>query len=127
MRYNAPVKTISGVLGGVLALIVVFYLFSAYHPKQDRSMNETATSNLPVNVTPIEHATLILTWGDTVILADPTTADLLKGRPQSNIVLVTDIHPDHFSTSTLAGIVGTSTVLVVPQAVADQLPAELKA
>jgi L-ascorbate metabolism protein UlaG (beta-lactamase superfamily) len=41
-------------------------------------------------------------------------------------VLLTDIHPDHLSTSTLVAVLASSTIVVAPQAVADLLPEGLK-
>jgi L-ascorbate metabolism protein UlaG (beta-lactamase superfamily) len=87
-----------------------------------------AETNLPVTVVPIEHATGYLQWGDTALYFDPTgDAARFAALPQANIVLVTDIHGDHFSTSTLEALVGSSTTLIVPKAVADQLPEALAA
>lgn len=79
----------------------------------------------PVTVVPIEHATVVLRWGTATIYADPTNAAKLAGQPPADVVLVTDIHGDHLSTSTLSAVVGSTTALVVPKAVADMLPAEL--
>ena len=81
----------------------------------------------PVSVEPIEHASLMLRWGDAVIYADPVGEEKFAGKPAATIVLVTDIHGDHLSTSTLASIVGSSTALIVPQAVKEQLQGELAA
>lgn len=86
----------------------------------------TATSS-PVTITPIEHATGILEWDDTVIYFDPTGgAEAFSDRPVAHIILVTDIHGDHLSTSSLSAVRGDA-VLIVPKAVSDQLPQELSA
>ena len=86
----------------------------------------TSTSTSSVQVVPISHATAVLKWGDTVFYTDPTGgAEAFQGQPAADIVLVTDIHGDHLSTSTLEAVVGTGTTLVVPQAVKDLLPESL--
>ncbi len=78
-----------------------------------------------IQVTPIEHATAVLRVAGKAVYVDPTGgAEAFAGETGADIVLVTDNHGDHLSTSTLAAVVG-SAVLVVPQAVKDQLPAEL--
>lgn len=80
----------------------------------------------PVVVAPITHATMVLTMGEVVVYVDPVGGvEAFAGQPAATMVLVTDIHGDHLSTSTLEAVVGTSTTLLVPQAVKDLLPATL--
>lgn len=80
----------------------------------------------PVTITPVEHASLALQWGDTTIYADPVgDASLYAALPRPGIILITHEHGDHFSTSTLAALKGAETTLVTNQRVADKLPAEL--
>ena len=120
-------------VGVIIILIGVSYAFNTYMHQQKQpetplvtNENSPATEG-PVHVTPIMHATAVLNWGGTIIYTDPTDASLLSGQPAANIVLVTDIHFDHLSTSTLEAIVGPTTALIVPKAVADMLPADLAA
>lgn len=81
-----------------------------------------------LTVTPVEHASLALQWGDTTIYVDPVgEATLYAALPRPNIVLVTHEHGDHFSTSTLEALMGSSTILVTNPSVADKLPENLKA
>lgn len=92
----------------------------------DPSPITTATTS-NVSVIPLEHATGILWWDNAAIYFDPVgTTTQFAGQPAADIVLVTDIHGDHFSTSTLNSVVGNAK-LIVPQAVKDLLPAELQA
>ena len=80
-----------------------------------------------VIVTPIEHASLALQWGDTTIYSDPVgSAGLYASLPRPDIVLVTHEHHDHYSPDTLAALMGPGTVLVTNQRVADMLPAAMK-
>lgn len=80
----------------------------------------------PVTVTPISHATAILEWGDSIIYTDPVGgAEVFAGKPSPSVVLVTDVHGDHLSTSTLALFTKRNVTFVVPQAVKDLLPIEL--
>ena len=58
----------------------------------------------------------------TVIYADPTGADHYKGIAPPAIILITDIHGDHFDPKTIEAVKTANTILVVPQAVADKLP-----
>src|SRR4029077_15957545 len=81
-------------------------------------------------------AALTLTWkGKTILVdaapmpggalpADPSAED--KALPRPEIILVTPDPPDHFNADILAAVAGPHTTLVVPQEVADKLPAALK-
>jgi len=81
----------------------------------------------PVQVTPITHATAVLKWAGTVLYTDPTgSTSAFAASPAPDIILITDIHSDHLSTSTLNSMGGTSTI-IVPQAVMDLLPQDLMA
>ena len=85
------------------------------------------TASGPLTIQPIEHATLVLTVGGHAIYADPTQgAAAFAGLPAPDLIVVTDIHGDHFSPETLTAIMTATTVLVVPKAVADKLPDALK-
>jgi len=118
-------KTLSWVALVASVLISGFFLFNNYNEKQE-DPSSTTMENSPMQVIPISHATAILRWGDTTFYTDPTGGpEAFRGQPAANFVLVTDIHGDHFSTSTLAAVVGDDTILIVPQAVKDLLPTDL--
>lgn len=51
----------------------------------------------------------------------------LKGLAAADLILITDIHGDHFNPETLAALDLSKAVLVVQQAVADKLTDDLKA
>ncbi len=75
-----------------------------------------------LTIQPITHATLILTYQKKNIYIDPTGgADAFKGLAAPDMILITDIHGDHFDPKTIEAINTTKAVLVVPQAVADKL------
>ncbi len=84
-------------------------------------------STSTIKVTPIGHATMVLTWDDTVIYVDPVggTASF-KGQPQADLILVTDIHGDHLNQETLSGVSNTKSKIVLPQACADKLSEDFK-
>ncbi len=79
-------------------------------------------------VQPIQHASLVLTAKGKTIFVDPVGgAAKYQGLATPDIILVTDIHGDHFDPATLDAIKKDRTVLIVPQAVADKLSAADKA
>lgn len=76
-----------------------------------------------IEITPISHATMILKIGNQVIYTDPLGGtDAFKGQPIPDIILLTDIHPDHLDAETLRSISKEDAIIVVPQAVKDELP-----
>jgi len=86
-----------------------------------------ATQTIPqksqIKVIPINHATTLLQWDDTTIYIDPVGgATALEGQPEPDLILITDIHGDHFSLATLEGLNTSKAKIMVPQAVADKLP-----
>jgi L-ascorbate metabolism protein UlaG (beta-lactamase superfamily) len=77
-----------------------------------------------LTIQPIMHATLVLSYHNKTIYIDPSGgANAFKGLAAPDIILITDIHGDHFDPKTLEAINVSKAVMVVPQAVADKLPA----
>jgi L-ascorbate metabolism protein UlaG (beta-lactamase superfamily) len=85
------------------------------------------TKDGPLTIQPINHATLILTINGVTIYADPSGADYFKGMKAPDLILITDIHGDHFDLKTIDAVKQATTWLVVPQVVADKLPQADKA
>ncbi|QRM90056.1 MBL fold metallo-hydrolase [Lacinutrix sp. WUR7] len=76
-----------------------------------------------LKITPINHATMVLEYGDTVIYTDPVGgSDAFKGQKKPTIVLITDIHGDHLSEETLEALDLSNAIVVMPKAVAEKLP-----
>jgi L-ascorbate metabolism protein UlaG (beta-lactamase superfamily) len=86
------------------------------------------TSKGPLTIQPLNHATFAMTWQGKTIYADPNGgAKTFEGVAVPDLILITDIHGDHFNQATLDAINTSNATLVVPQAVADKLPENLKA
>lgn len=104
----------------LLALGLILTLSSAY--AQLPSPDILQTGKGPLSIQPIQHASLILTINNKVIYADPAGgAANFKGMAAPDIILITDIHGDHFDTSTLYAVRTPNTILVVPPVVADKI------
>ncbi|CAM4259594.1 MBL fold metallo-hydrolase [Zobellia nedashkovskayae] len=85
------------------------------------SMNEEETSE--VKITPIEHATAVLEWKNITIYIDPVGgAEAFEGYKSPDLILITDIHGDHFNVETLESLGTDKAKLIAPQAVAEKLP-----
>jgi|TARA_R100000479_G_scaffold69849_1_gene33532 L-ascorbate metabolism protein UlaG (beta-lactamase superfamily) len=123
----------------LLTLTVLF--FAACNNSEKKKTEEASmtaevelkeTTNKPasetfLDITPIEHATMVLQWDDTVLYVDPVGgAEAFEGQPSPNIILVTDIHGDHMNAETIQAVLTDKTKLIAPQAVADKLPKDLQ-
>jgi L-ascorbate metabolism protein UlaG (beta-lactamase superfamily) len=81
------------------------------------------TSKGTLTIQPLNHATLAFTWQGKTIYIDPNGgAKTFEGIAAPDLILITDIHGDHFNPETLNAINAASATLIVPQAVADKLP-----
>lgn len=91
------------------------------------NMNEKPTSRnqgSDIKVIPIEHATAILEWNDITIYIDPVGGlEAFEGQRQPDLILITDVHGDHLSVETLEALHTEKAKIIVPQAVADKIPA----
>jgi L-ascorbate metabolism protein UlaG (beta-lactamase superfamily) len=73
-------------------------------------------------IQPINHASMVLTAAGKTIYIDPVGgAAKYQGLADPDIILVTDIHGDHFDPATLQAIRRRGTILVTPKAVADKM------
>ncbi|UOQ71553.1 MBL fold metallo-hydrolase [Hymenobacter cellulosilyticus] len=90
--------------------------------------DQIATKKGPLTVQPITHGSVVFTWNGKTIYVDPYGgSEAYAGLAAPDMVLITDIHGDHLDPKTLSGLSLGKALLVVPQAVADKLPAEYKA
>ena len=105
----------------LFSLLLMPVIFSARAQRSAPDMLQTKLGALSIQ--PIEHASLILSVHGLTIYADPTNADHFKGQAPPDIILITDIHGDHFDLKTIDAVKKAGTLLVVPQVVADKLPA----
>jgi L-ascorbate metabolism protein UlaG (beta-lactamase superfamily) len=96
---------------------------SAQRPAAD----EVKTSKGMLTIQPVFHGSLVLTWDKKNIYVDPYGgAKAYTGLAAPDLILITDIHPDHLDSATLSAIETTKATFIVPQAVGDKLPAKYK-
>ena len=97
---------------------------SLYHANAQPATPDSIPTKLgQLTIQPVQHASLVLTVKGVTIYADPSGADNYKNIAPPTIILITDIHGDHFDVKTIEAVKTANTILVVPQAVADKLPA----
>jgi len=110
-----------------VAITAVMFLSFAFAVAQPPAPDKIETSKGPLTIQPLNHATLTLTWQGKTVYVDPTGgAATFQGLPAPDLILITDIHGDHFNQETLHAIPADKAKLIVPQAVADKLPDNLK-
>lgn len=80
------------------------------------------TSIGPLVVTPIWHGTVAFTIGATTVLVDPWSKAPDGRLPKADLILLTDIHPDHLDTAAIDKVRKANTILIGPSAVAATLP-----
>lgn len=74
-----------------------------------------------LRITPIKHASLMLEFGGKVIHVDPWGQGNYQGLPKADLILITDIHPDHLDLSKVMELNKPGTIVVAPPAAASSL------
>jgi L-ascorbate metabolism protein UlaG (beta-lactamase superfamily) len=114
----------------VLVPMLVFGLVVATASRASAQMltgDHIPTSGDDLIIHPVNHASLVMTWGPHPIYVDPVGgAALYEGLPRPHVILVTDIHGDHLNAETLTALATGPARIIAPQSVADQLPEALK-
>ncbi|SHK87463.1 L-ascorbate metabolism protein UlaG, beta-lactamase superfamily [Reichenbachiella agariperforans] len=100
--------------------------FSTIIVAQDNTL-DLLSANGKITITPIQHATMMLQHGDKVIFTDPNGgAGAFEGLPKPSLILITDIHGDHFNIETLRAIGAENIAIIAPDAVAKKLGGDFK-
>ncbi len=106
----------------VAGLLLYLYFLNDYGKTIHKKMK---TDQNLVQVIPIEHASGILVWNGKNIYMDPVgDAKNYQNQPLPDIILITDIHGDHFSLPTLKELAIKSTI-IAPKEVIDKMPSDL--
>lgn len=102
-------------------ILVVF----AIAPAASAAVHEEValhTSNGPVGLDIVQHASFVLQWNGQTLYVDPVgPAERYAGLPAPDMILITHAHGDHLSPSTLAGLDTHKAIVVEPPSVAEQL------
>jgi L-ascorbate metabolism protein UlaG (beta-lactamase superfamily) len=107
----------------IAALLMV--MTAALVRAQAPSTTRVPAAGGDIVITALGHASVQLEQGGKVIIVDPVSspADLSRAKP-ADLILVTDIHPDHFDPAAIAKLRKPGAPVVVPPAVAamDKIP-----
>jgi L-ascorbate metabolism protein UlaG (beta-lactamase superfamily) len=86
-----------------------------------RATDRFDTTRGPLEVTPLNHASVLFEWAGEAIYVDPAMVALAdETLPKADVVLLTDIHPDHLDAAALERLRKDGTRVVGPPAVADK-------
>jgi L-ascorbate metabolism protein UlaG (beta-lactamase superfamily) len=86
------------------------------------------TANGDAILRAIGHASVAVSWNGKVLYSDPSgAASLFTGLPLADVVVITHTHSDHFSSTRLTAVLGTTGVIFAPQSVYAAMSATLKA
>ncbi len=109
----------------MVCLLIILILGGCKERKAEKSikLEPAATTVNEIKIKPIEHATAVLEWKDVTIYIDPVGGlKAFEGQRNPDLILITDIHGDHFSLETLQELNTEKSKIIVPQAVADKIP-----
>jgi L-ascorbate metabolism protein UlaG (beta-lactamase superfamily) len=109
------------------ALCFLFTLTTAAVWAQLPASDVVQTSKGPLKIQPLNHATMTLTWEGKTIYADPYGGTkTFKGIAAPDLILISDIHGDHFDPGTLDSLDLSKAIIIAPQAVVDKMSESLK-
>lgn len=113
---------------------VLFLLAMSAAARADNGADKIDTANGKIEIRPIHHASLMLTWKGRYVLVDPAPLSdsgdpvppyLVLHKP--DVIVITHDHYDHFNVAILEAVAGAKTEIVAPQSVYDKMPADLQA
>jgi L-ascorbate metabolism protein UlaG (beta-lactamase superfamily) len=76
-----------------------------------------STSAGPVKITPLNHASTLIEAGGKTIYLDPAKSAKFEGHPKADLILITDIHPDHMDPASIAAVSQAGTEILAAPAV----------
>ena len=108
-------------------LAAIFMLSISQVMAQKKAADEIKTSKGNLKVSPVMHASFVLTWDNKTIYVDPTgSPEMYKSFGTPDLILITDIHGDHMDLKFLEALKINKAIIIAPQAVAMQLPASVR-
>lgn len=85
------------------------------------STDSIETRDGPLRITPIRHASFMLEFRGKIIQVDPWSQGNYQGLPKADLILITDIHPDHLDLGKIMELSKPDTLIVGPPAAVSSL------
>ncbi|MEJ7618422.1 MAG: MBL fold metallo-hydrolase [Pyrinomonadaceae bacterium] len=111
----------------MLSVLFMLAAFAANAHAQSEAKQVNALSTTvqadggEITITPIMHASTQLEFGGRVIHVDPWSQGDYSQAKQADLILVTDIHPDHLDPAAIAKIRKSGAPIVAPAAAAAKI------
>src|SRR4029077_19700178 len=103
----------------LLLALACFFFAMSYSAYSAASPQTFPTSAGEVRITPLYHASTLIEAGGKTIYLDPAKPAKFGGFPKADLILITDIHPDHMDPASIAEIRKAGTdILAAPAVVA---------
>ncbi|MFP2994705.1 MBL fold metallo-hydrolase [Spongiivirga sp. MCCC 1A20706] len=112
----------------IFTIILLFgALFSHAQKVKLSRVDSIETNNGKIAIQPIWHGTVAFVWNGTTILIDPSAEEVLfENYKKPDVIIITDIHGDHFNLKTINSLDTKETTFVVPPVVSKKLPEKYK-
>ena len=103
-----------------LTLFLACLIFAMTSSARSETATQTFTTSAgTVKITPLFHASTLIEAGGKTIYLDPATPAKFAGHPKADLILITDIHPDHMDPDSIAAVSQAGTeILAAPAVVA---------
>jgi L-ascorbate metabolism protein UlaG (beta-lactamase superfamily) len=98
-------------------LLLASVIFATCVANAASSTQTFSTSAGPVKITPLYHASTLIEAGGKVIFLDPAKPAKLADLPKADLILITDIHPDHMDPASISTVSKPGTEIVAATAV----------
>jgi L-ascorbate metabolism protein UlaG (beta-lactamase superfamily) len=105
-----------------MKLIGILLLAVAAIAQPSRPVEEFKTSAGSLKITPVRHATLLIEAGGQTVAIDPWSQGSYDGLPKADLILITDIHGDHFDPAGIDKVRKPGTTVIGPKVVVEKLP-----
>lgn len=104
-------------------LISISLLISSIGWTQKTDIDIIKTKNGTLQIQPILHSSLVLTYNNKTIYVDPYGGPkMYRNINAPDIILITDIHGDHLDFKTLDSIDTSKAIFILPEEAANKLP-----
>ncbi|TAI48659.1 MBL fold metallo-hydrolase [Flagellimonas allohymeniacidonis] len=105
------------------SFVIAFYCTGLVGVLGQENKKLASKESPSIEIIPVEHASAVLKWNELTIYIDPVGEKTsYESHGIADLILITDIHGDHFSLKTLEALDTGKAKIMVPQAVADKMP-----
>jgi hypothetical protein len=118
-------KILSNLVAPALVPAVILLPMLSNLSAADLQADVVQTSQGPLRITPIFHASVMLEFGGKVMYVDPSRGDF-AGLPPADLIFITHTHGDHLDKAVMEKLKKPSTLYVGTSAVIDTVNCHCK-